>query len=133
MNAVLWILQVLLAVVYVLHGWLFVFPPADMQPAMEQSGLPAAFRVFIGVAEWLGAAGLVLPGLTRVAPWLTPLAAAGLMVVMVGAFVYHLTRGEIAYLPTPVVLFALLAVVAYGRWKLVPLGARAAPAAPARA
>jgi uncharacterized membrane protein YphA (DoxX/SURF4 family) len=133
MNVVLWILQVLLAVAYVLHGWLFLFPSPEMQPALESMGLPRAFVAFIGAAEWLAAAGLVLPGLTRIAPWLTPLAAAGLMVVMASAFVFHLSRGELTSLPTAVVLFALLAVVAYGRWKLVPLGGRTAPAAAARA
>ncbi|MGH2352702.1 MAG: DoxX family protein, partial [Chloroflexota bacterium] len=110
LNVVLWILQLLLAVAYVLHGWLFLFPSAEMQPALASMGLPPAFIAFIGAAEWLAAAGLVLPGLTRLAPWLTPLAAAGLMVVMASAFVFHLSRGELASLPTAVVLFALLAV-----------------------
>jgi putative oxidoreductase len=132
-NVLLWVLQVLLAVFFVWHGWLYVAPPADLQPALEQMGLPAAFRVFIGLAEWLGAAGLVLPALTRVAPWLTPLAALGLMVVTGSAVVFHLTRGELASVPMVAVLFALLAVVAYGRWALRPISPRAAPPTPERA
>jgi uncharacterized membrane protein YphA (DoxX/SURF4 family) len=134
MNLVLWLLQVLLAAVFVLHGWLYVTAPAAMQPALEYLGLPPALRVFIGLAEWLGAAGLVLPGLTRVAPWLTPLAALGLAVVMASSIVFHLVRGEGAYIAPNVVLLALLAVVAYGRWRLLPLPARgaAAPRGPAR-
>jgi uncharacterized membrane protein YphA (DoxX/SURF4 family) len=126
MSVVLWILQVLLAAAFALHGWLYVTPPADMQPMLESLGLPPAFRVFIGLAEWLAAAGLVLPGLTRVAPWLTPLAALGLMVVMVSAIVFHLARGEGEYIISNIALLALLAVVAYGRWKTVPIRPRAA-------
>jgi DHA2 family multidrug resistance protein-like MFS transporter len=94
MNIALWILQILLAVLYAWHGWLFVAPPPELVEIMNAEFAPW-FRIFIGVAEWLAAAGLILPSVTRIMPWLTALAAAGLMIVMSGATVVHLFRGEI--------------------------------------
>lgn len=123
MNIVLWILQVLLAVAYVAHGWLFLFPPAEMVEAMNAS-IPPALRIFIGVAEWLAAIGLILPGLTRIQPWLTPLAAAGLMMVMASATGLHLWRGETTSALTTAVLFVLVTVVAYMRWQVKPILSR---------
>ena len=75
MNIVLWTLQVLLAVQFAWHGWIFAAPPAEMVEAMN-AFIPPWFRIFIGVAELFAAAGLILPGVTRILPWLTPLAAA---------------------------------------------------------
>lgn len=119
MKIALWILQGVLAVLFVLHGWLYLFPPASMADMPNQMGLPPSFLRFIGIAEWLAAAGLILPGLTGIKPWLTPLAAAGLMIVMASAIVYHLSRSEPIIPQT--VLFILVAFVAYMRWKVVPL------------
>jgi uncharacterized membrane protein YphA (DoxX/SURF4 family) len=73
----------------------------------------------IGTLEVLGAVGLVLPALTGVLPWLTPLAALGLVLTMVGAILTHLRRNENSAITVPVVLFALAAFVAYGRYFLV--------------
>ena len=84
MNIALWILQVLLAIYFLWHGWLFVAPPAEMTETMN-SFIDPGFRIFIGVAELLAAAGLISPGLTRVLPWLTSLAVAGLMIVTASA------------------------------------------------
>ncbi|MBI3970329.1 MAG: DoxX family protein [Chloroflexi bacterium] len=126
MNVVLWILQVLLAVVFVLHGWLFVVVPAGMAPMIEGLGLAPAFHLFIGIAEWLGAAGLLLPGLTRILPWLTPVAAAALAFVMASSVIFHLFRGELPNAIVNTVIFALAVFVAYARWKIKPLPARAA-------
>ena len=72
----------------------------------------------------LAAAGLILPGLTRILPWLTPLAAAGLMIVTISASILHLTRGEIGLAAYTAVLFLLVTFVAYMRWKVVPIAAR---------
>ncbi|MGH2405631.1 MAG: DoxX family protein [bacterium] len=90
-------------------------------PVREGMAIPDAFRLFIGVAELLAAAGLLLPGLTRRMPVLTPLAAGGLMIVMIGAVVYHLTRGETMSALFTAGLFALVTFVAYMRWRVVPL------------
>ncbi len=74
MNITLWVFQVLLAVAFLAHGWLFLFPPAEMVEVMNAT-IPPAFRLFLGVAEVAAAVGLTLPGITRVMPWLVPCAA----------------------------------------------------------
>lgn len=80
-------------------------------------------RLFIGVAEVLAAAGLILPGVTRILPWLTSL-AAGLMLVMGCATMFHLLRGEGSSAISTAVLFLIVTVVAYGRWTIAPLPQR---------
>ena len=124
MNIVLWILQVLLAAMYVWHGWLMIAPPPEVAAIMN-TFLPTWFRLFIGIAELLAAVGLILPGLTRIVPWLTTLAAAGLMIVMASATVVHLSRGETSSAISGFVIFLLVTFVAYMRWKVKPLAARA--------
>jgi putative oxidoreductase len=123
MNIALWILQILLAVMFLWHGWLFVNPPTAMLEVMNAL-LAGWFRVLVGVAEILAAIGLILPSLTRIQPWLTPLAAAGLMIVMLSASVLHLSRGETGTAITTLVLFALVTLVAYLRWKVNPIAPR---------
>ncbi len=123
MNIVLWILQVLLAVLFLWHGWLFLSPPAELVEIMNAEFAPW-FRLFLGVAEWLGAAGLILPGVTRILPWLTSLAAAGLMIMVGSASILHLSRGETGSAITTAILFGLCAFVAYMRWKIRPSAAR---------
>ena len=126
MNVALWVLQGLLAVAFLLHGRLLLFPPANMVEQMNAS-IPPAFRIFLGVAEVLAAIGLTLPGTTRIRPRLVSWAAAGLMIVMVGATVLHLTRGEYSSAATTAVLLVALTFVAYMRWKVKPISPRAAP------
>ena len=126
MNVALWVLQGLLAAAFLLHGWLLLSPPANMVEQMNASISPA-FRIFLGVAEVLAAIGLTLPGITRIRPRLVPLAAAGLMIVMVGATVLHLKRGEYSSAATTAVLLVALTFVAYMRWKVKPISPRAAP------
>lgn len=116
MNVTLWVLQVLLAVAFLAHGLLFLFPPADMVELMN-SMIPPPFRIFLGVAEVSAAAGLTLPGITRILPWLVSWAAAGLMIVMVGATIFHIARDEFSSALTTAVLFVLLTFVGYMRWK----------------
>src|SRR5689334_25406759 len=123
LNIALWILQALMAALFFWHGQFSVFPPADMV-AMINENIGPNFRVFIGISEILAAAGLILPGLTRILPFLTTLAAAGLMIVMSSASVFHLVRGEIASAISAVVIFLLVSVVAYTRWKVAPIAAR---------
>jgi hypothetical protein len=88
---------------------------------MMNSFISPGFRTFIGVAELLAAAGLILPSLTRILPWLTPLAAAGLMIVMGSAAVLHFSRGEIGSAISAIVLFGLVTFVAFMRWKVKPI------------
>lgn len=122
MNVVLWILQVLLAAAYLAHGWLFLAPSPDMLERMQM--IPAGFRLFLGVAEVLAAVGLTLPGITRIQPRLVSWAAAGLMIVMVGATIFHARRGETSSAVTTAVLLVVIAFVAYMRWKVIPIRPR---------
>jgi uncharacterized membrane protein YphA (DoxX/SURF4 family) len=118
MTYVLWIVQGLLAVIFLFAGGTkLVLPLAALT---EQMPLPGLFVRFIGVAEVLGAIGLVLPGLLRIRPGLTPLAAAGLVIIMIGATVLTLAGGEVALALIPLVVGLLLAFVAYGHWRLTP-------------
>jgi len=87
--------------------------------------LPEPLVRFIGVSELAGALGLLLPSLTRIKPKLTPLAAAGLTVVMVLAVFFHISRGELNALPITLGLGALCAFVAWGRYKAAPIAPRA--------
>jgi uncharacterized membrane protein YphA (DoxX/SURF4 family) len=120
MSIVLWVLQILLALAFLAHGLMFLFPPASLVAVMNAT-IPPAFRLFLGVAEVLAAIGLTVPGLTRIKPWLVPAAAAGLMIVMIGAVSLHISRGEVSSAVTTATLFVLLAFVAYQRWKVRPI------------
>src|SRR3989442_7727594 len=119
LNALLWSIQIFLAVQYLFHGWLFANPPAAWAEAIAASGLNPGFRQFIGIAEVLASIGLVLPGLTRILPWLTPLAALGLTVVMASATIFHIGRNEGPNWVSDVNLVVLVALTAYLRWKVV--------------
>ena len=125
MNMVLWVLQVLLAVAFFAHGWLFLSPPPEIAVLMNAS-LPRWFQVFLGIAEVLAAVGLTLPGVTRIAPWLVAWAAGGVMIVTVSATVYHLVRGEISSAAITLVLVAMATFVAYTRDRMRPIAARRA-------
>ena len=120
MNIALWVLQMLLALAFLGHGGLLLFPPAAIVEQMNAS-LPRWFQIFLGVAEILGGLGLTLPALTRIQPWLVSCAAAGIMIVMVGATIFHLMRGELSSAATTIVLLAMATFVAYGRWRLAPI------------
>jgi uncharacterized membrane protein YphA (DoxX/SURF4 family) len=120
MNIVLWILQVVLAALFAGHGWLFVAPPADMAVLMNAQ-FPPALRTFIGVAELLAAIGLIVPGITRILPWLIAWAATGLMVVVGSATLFHLLRGEVGNAASTAILCVLVTFVAYMRWKVTPI------------
>lgn len=123
MNIVLWILQALLAIMFLWHGWIMLFPPAELVEVMNANMNPA-FRIFIGVTESLGAIGLILPGVTRILPWLTVWAAVGLMIVSGSATFVHLQRNEISSAVQTLILFLLLLFVAYMRWKVKPIETR---------
>jgi uncharacterized membrane protein YphA (DoxX/SURF4 family) len=119
-GAVLWIVQVGLALLFVFAGGMKLVAPLEEMQAQMPIVLPGWFVWFIGVAELLGGLGLVLPGLTRIRTGLTPLAAAGLVAIMIGAVGYGLVAGQVAGTPFPLVVGVLAAFVAYGRWQLAP-------------
>lgn len=120
MNILLWVLQVLLAAVFLAHGLLLLMPPAEIAAQMVMS-LPRWFWVFLGVAEIAAAVGLTLPGITRVKPFLVSWAAVGIMIVMVSATGYHIVRGEISSAVVTFVLLIMSTYVAYARSKTLPI------------
>jgi len=127
MNILLWILQILLGVYFALIGVLHFIVPAGLPVQMAwMYDLSPTLHYISGTAEILGGLGLILPGVTRIKTWLTPLAALGLTIVMILATIYHLQRGETMNIGFNVVLAALSAFVAYGRWKIAPLPDRSA-------
>ncbi|HYB71937.1 MAG TPA: DoxX family protein [Candidatus Sulfotelmatobacter sp.] len=119
MNYALWIVQGLLALLFLFAGGVKLVLPLETLAA--QMPVPGPFVRFIGVAEVLGAMGLILPGLLRIRPGLTPLAAAGLVIIMIGATVLTLVSGGGAQALIPLAVGLLAAFVAYGRWRLAPL------------
>lgn len=123
MNVALWIIQVLLALLFLFAGGTKLILPIETLTSMgspNQIHLPGLFIRFIGVCEVLGAIGLILPGLLRTRPGLTPLAAVGLVIIMIGATVLTFVADGFAMALTPLVVGLLAAFVAYGRWQLAP-------------
>ena len=105
-------------------GSKLIMPIEQMAEMARQSGqtpLPGFLLRFIGAVELLGGLGLILPSLLRIRPGLTPLAAAGLVIVMIGAVVITVASGTIAPALFPLIVGFLLAFVAYGRWRLKPI------------
>ena len=119
MTYALWITQGLLAALFLFAGGVKLTMPIEELTA--QVGLPGALIQFISVAEVLGGLGLVLPGLLRIRPGLTPLAAAGLAIIMAGATALGLASGDAVATLFPLVTGLLTLFVAYGRWRLAPI------------
>jgi hypothetical protein len=122
MTYALWIVQGLLALTYLFTGSMKLTLP--MEELTAQFPFPGLFVRFLGLAEVLGAIGLILPGLLRIRPGLTPLAAAGLVIIMIGATVFTLATSDAPLALIPLVLGLLAAFVAYGRWRLAPIRPR---------
>ena len=121
MNRALWIIQVLLALVLLFAGGAkLVMSVAEMN-AGSPMPLPGPFLRFIGAAEIAGALGLILPGALRIRPGLTPLAAAGLTIVMIGATVITVMTMSASMALLPFTVGVLAVLVAYTRWRLHPL------------
>jgi hypothetical protein len=114
MNKTLWIAQVLLAALFLFAGGVKLVMSAE---ELAAAGLPVLFLRFIAVCEILGALGLILPGLLKIGTGLTPLAAAGLVVIMIGATVFGILSGMFAMALIPAVTGLVAAFVAYGRWR----------------
>jgi uncharacterized membrane protein YphA (DoxX/SURF4 family) len=125
-NISLWVAQVLLAVAFGMAGFMKMTQPiAELAQKMVWPGdvSPALVR-FIGVSEFAAALGLILPAATRIKPALTPLAGAGLVLIMLFAAIFHAARGEFGALPMNFVLGALAAFVAWGRLRKAPIPPR---------
>ena len=112
-NAVLWIVQGLLAMLFLFAGGVKLTLPIEAMT--EPVALPGLFLRFLGVAEVMGAIGLILPLLLRVHTYLTPVAAAGLVIIMIGATVITASTGAIGGVVVPLIVGVLAVAVAYGR------------------
>jgi putative oxidoreductase len=119
-DVLLWVLQWLLAAAFLAHGLMMLVPPPEIAAQMNAS-LPRWFSLFIGISEVFAAIGLTLPGLTRVMPWLVSWAAAGIMIVMISATIYHLMRGEISSAVVTLILLIMATYVAYMRSRVRPI------------
>jgi uncharacterized membrane protein YphA (DoxX/SURF4 family) len=124
MNIALWIVQGLLAALFLFAGGMKLVMPIEEMLKQMPLPLPGWFLRFTAVVELLGAIGLILPRLLRIRPGLTPLAAAGLVIVMLGATAYNLAAGDVATALITLVIGLLCAFVAYGRWRLTPPSTR---------
>ena len=122
MNYALWGVQGVLALLFLWAGGVKLVLP--LEQLTGPVSLPGWFLRFIGAAEVLGAVGLILPGLLRIRPGLTRLAAAGLVIIMIGATGLGLATGNVVMALSPLVVGLLAAFVAYGRWRLAPLRGR---------
>ena len=122
MTIALWIVQVLLAAAFIFAGMNKAFRYEYAHATLPWvKDVPRGLTNFIGVAELLGGLGLLLPALTGILPWLTPLAAAGLALVMILAIGFHATRREWPAIGFNTVLLVLAVFVAYGRFMIMPL------------
>ncbi len=111
-TRLLWVLQVLLAALFLFGGGIKLVASAE---SMQPTPLPIGFLRFIGLMEVLGALGLILPGLTGIRPGLTWLAAAGLLIIMIGAVITTILTVNLVTAVLPVVTGILVAIVAVGR------------------
>jgi uncharacterized membrane protein YphA (DoxX/SURF4 family) len=124
MTYILWIVQGLLALIFMYAGGIKLVLPIEVMTEQMPVPVPRPFLRLLGVAEVLGAFGLILPGLLGIRPGLTPLAALGLVIIMIGATVLTLAGfvpGGVALALIPLVVGLLSAFVAYGHWRLTPL------------
>ena len=126
MNGVLWALQIVLAFAFLTVGWAHAFRSRQMAAGRPGMGwilaVPAPLMTFIGICEMAAGVAMILPGLTGIAPWLAPLAALMLSILMILALIFHALRtGEGRSIVLNFILFALAALVAYGRYAVVPL------------
>jgi uncharacterized membrane protein YphA (DoxX/SURF4 family) len=124
MNILLWIIQILLALMFLFAGGTKLWLPAEVLQSMgppTQIVFPGWFMKFIGLCEVLGAFGLILPGIFRRQQHLTPLAAIGLTIILIGAVVVTAMGPGVTFTISPLVIGLLCAFVAYGRWKVRPL------------
>lgn len=120
-NVTLWTIQVLWGLGFSITGFgkIFFYNPGLWNRALHQvpwfSAVPQGMMIFIGVCEFLGGIGLILPAATGIKPKLTPIAAAGLAIVMILAAAFHIPRAEYIFIALNLVLAGGAAYIAYQR------------------
>jgi uncharacterized membrane protein YphA (DoxX/SURF4 family) len=124
MSIILWILQVLLALLFIFAGVTKFVMSVETMNAEAPVVMPGLFLHFIGACEVLGGLGLILPSLFKIKPGLTPLAALGLAMITAGATVTALMGPMKVAAAFPLTVCLLCLFVAYGRWRLKPISAR---------
>ena len=124
MNIILWILQVLLALLFLFAGVMKFVMSVEEMNAQAPVVMPGLFLHFIGICEVLGGLGLILPSLLRIKPGLTPLAALGLAMITAGATVTALMGPMKVAAAFPLIICLLCLFVAYGRWRMKPISPR---------
>ncbi len=123
MNVFLWILQGLLALIFLATGTLKIVRSKEQLAAWMGwvENTPQSVVRLIGIMEILGAVGLILPSITGILPWLSPLAATGLAMTMVGATLTHYQRHEMSKIGLTILLLFLSLFVVVGRFWIMPL------------
>ena len=122
MDIALWVIQILLGAVFILAGFMKITQPIPRlatNMGWVNSYTPPFVR-FIGAVEFLGGIGLIVPAITKILPWLTPVAAGGLAIVMAGAVVYHIQHKENAQVLPSLILLILSVIVLVGRSLVTP-------------
>lgn len=124
MNTALWVAQIILALMFLMAGLAKLLQPYEKvkeKMTFAEDFSPTIVKL-IGLVEVLGAIGVVLPAVTHILPWLTPLAAAGLILTMLGAIATNLRlQSGFSHVATNLVLLALALFVVYGRFVALPL------------
>ena len=123
MKIASWIVQVLLALVFIASGSMKLFAFDQFAASAPALADQRALVTFIGIAELAGGIGLIVPALTRIFPVLTTWAAVGLATIMVLATGFHLSRGEVSHAVVTVILLALAAFVIFARGFKAPVAA----------
>ncbi|PDT34828.1 hypothetical protein CO671_19165 [Rhizobium sp. M10] len=126
LQVAIWAAQVLVFAAFTIFGGMKFFMPVDQLAAMWvwPGQVPAWFLRLMGIIDFAGGAGVLLPALTRIQPRLTLLAALGCVLLQIAAMIFHLSRGEAAALPLNVILLGLSAFILWGRGRRAPITPR---------
>ena len=122
-HILLWSLQVVLAITLFWAAFAKIFLPTEQLEFMWPwtGDVSRSFVLVTGTIDFLGAIGLILPSLFRFKPVLTPIAAIGVVLLMISAAAFHISRGEVSQIGFNVVFGLLAAALAYGRLKIIPV------------
>lgn len=122
-HSILWVTQVILAATFIWAAAMKLFQPVEKLAAMWPwtDQIPGTLVKLTGVADLIGAIGLILPSLLRIRPRLTPIAAIGIILLMISASIFHMARGEITQIGPNIVFAGMAAFVAWGRFTKAPI------------